>query len=147
MLTNRSVPTNTLLPHMEYKDVAAAVAWLSNAFGFTEHYRYGVDDGRVAGAQIHLGDAWIMLSSQREEGAATSGRSATPLLTVFVEDVDEHFAHSVAAGARITEDLHETIYGERQYAAEDPAGNRWLFSTHVRDVSPEEWGATVAVSN
>jgi hypothetical protein len=41
------------------------------------------------------------------------------------------------------EDLHETMYGERQYGARDLDGHHWLFSTHARDVSPIEWGATV----
>ncbi len=47
-------------------------------------------------------------------------------------------------GAKIVEDLHETTYGERQYGAEDLDGHRWLFSRHVRDVAPNEWGAIVA---
>ena len=45
---------------------------------------------------------------------------------------------------KIVEDLHETVYGERQYGAEDLEGDRWLFSRHARDVSPDEWGATIA---
>jgi hypothetical protein len=27
---------------------------------------------------------------------------------------------------------------------EDPEGHRWLFASHVRDVDPGDWGATVA---
>ena len=41
MLKNRSVPADAVLPHVVYPDVAAALAWLNGAFGFTEHYRYG----------------------------------------------------------------------------------------------------------
>jgi uncharacterized glyoxalase superfamily protein PhnB len=63
---------------------------------------------------------------------------------VFIEDVDAHFERAKSAGVRIVEELNETFYGERQYAAEDLEGHRWLFSKHVRDVSPEEWGATIA---
>jgi len=58
-------------------------------------------------------------------------------------DVDAHYAKAREAGARIVEELHETEYGERQYGAEDMDGHLWLFSQHARDVSPEEWGATV----
>jgi uncharacterized glyoxalase superfamily protein PhnB len=61
---------------------------------------------------------------------------------VFVTDVDEHCARATSAGATITEELHVTAYGERQYGAEDLDGHRWLFASHVRDVSPDEWGAT-----
>ena len=61
MITNRSVPTDTLLPHVIYQDVAAAMAWLTETFGFREHYRYGEPGGPISGAQMHLGNAWIML--------------------------------------------------------------------------------------
>jgi len=44
---------------------------------------------------------------------------------------------------RVGEELHEAIYGERQYGVEDLDGHRWLFSQHARDVGPEAWGATV----
>ena len=145
MIKNRSVPADVILPHITYRDVAAAVAWLTKALGFTEHYRYGEPGGRVNGAQMHLGDAWIMLS--RAQQAWTSPAQAgcgTQSLTVFVDDVDAHFERAKAAGARIVEDLHETEYGERQYGVEDLEGHHWLFSRHARDVSPEEWGATIA---
>src|SRR4051794_39258388 len=88
-IQNRSVPTNTVLPHLVYEDVAEAVAWLSATFGFTEHYRYGAPGGTVQGAQVHLGDAWIMLESARA-GRQSPGQSGQrgPYLTVFVSDVD-----------------------------------------------------------
>jgi uncharacterized glyoxalase superfamily protein PhnB len=147
MLRNRSVPTDVVLPHIVYQDVAEALAWLTRAFGFTEHYRYGESDGRIQGAQMHLGEAWIMLRSvgSGEASPAQVGHQ-TQSLTVFVEDVDAHFDRARAAGARIVEELHETLYGERQYGAEDLDGHSWLFSKHARDVSPDEWGAKIAGS-
>lgn len=143
-MRNRSVPTGTLLPHIVYSDVAAAVAWLAGRFGFVEHYRYG-EPGEVSGAQMRLGEAYVMLHRAREDRAspAQCGR-CMQMLTVFVDDVDAHFERAKSAGARIVEELHETVYGERQYGVEDMEGHRWLFSQHARDVGPEEWGATVA---
>jgi uncharacterized glyoxalase superfamily protein PhnB len=142
---NRSVPADTVLPHITYTNVAGAMAWLSSTFGFAEHYRYGGEDGQPSGAQMHLGDAWIMLDRART-GAATPAQlgHGTQSLTVFVNDVDAHFERARSAGARIVEDLHETVYGERQYGVEDLDGHHWLFSQHARDVSPDEWGATIA---
>ena len=67
----------------------------------------------------------------------------TQSLTIFVGDVDSHFAKTKAEGVRIVEDLHETIYGEQQYGVEDLAGHHWLISQHARNRNPEEWGATV----
>ena len=144
MLKNRSVPADVILPHLTYQNVADAVAWLTKAFGFSEHYHYGEDGGRMEGAQMHLGDAWIMLNSARPRSASpVQVGHNTQSLTVFVDDVDAHFARTKAAGAKIVEDLHETEYGERQYGVEDLEGHHWLFSRHARDVSPDEWGATI----
>jgi uncharacterized glyoxalase superfamily protein PhnB len=136
------VPTSTVLPHIVYPDVAEAITWLAQTFGFSEHFRYGEP---VGGAQMHLGDAWIMLQRARPGRATPAEKGyATQSVTIFVEDVDAHFQRAKSAGARIIEDLHETVYGERQYGVEDLAGHVWLFSRHARDVSPEEWGATVS---
>jgi len=144
MQKNRSVPTDTILPHVVYQDVAEALAWLCKIFGFTEHYRYGDPAGPISGAQMHLGNAWIMAHRARP-GASSPAQLGygTQSLTVFVDDVDSHFQRTKAAGAKILEDLHETVYGELQYAAEDLDG-RWLFSRPARDLSPDEWGAKMA---
>jgi uncharacterized glyoxalase superfamily protein PhnB len=96
MVTNSSVPPDTVLPHITYRNVAAASDWLTAVFGFAEHCRYG-PPGAPGGAQMYLGEAWV----------------------------------------------HETMYGERQYGARDLDGHHWLFSTHARDVSSTDWGATI----
>jgi uncharacterized glyoxalase superfamily protein PhnB len=143
-MKNRSVPADIVLPHIVYQNVPDAIVWLTKVFGFTEHYRYG-EPGTSVGAQMHLGDAWIMLRSART-GCANPAQLGygTQSLTVFVDDVDAHFRKAKSAGARIVEDLNETMYGERQYGVEDLDGHHWLFAQHARDVSPDEWGATIA---
>ena len=50
MVTNRSVPVDTVLPHITYRDVAEASRWLTATFGFAEHFRYGPPDA-PSGAQ------------------------------------------------------------------------------------------------
>ena len=141
MLKNRSVPVDTVLPHVTYKDLARAIDWLTSIFGFVEHYRYG---DPLQGAQLQLENAFIMVNSARPgQSSPAQLHSSTQSLTIFVEDVESHYAHARAAGANIVEDLHETEYGELQYGAEDVEGHHWLFSRHARDVSPEAWGATV----
>ncbi|HKQ86784.1 MAG TPA: VOC family protein [Candidatus Acidoferrales bacterium] len=138
-MKNRSVPADTILPHINYRNLEAAIAWLNSAFGFMEHYRYGKP---ISGAQLHLGNAWIMVNAAKEgiKSPAQLGYG-TQSLTIFVEDVDAHYARAKAAGAKILEHPHETIYGEYQYAAEDIDGHHWLFSRHARDANPADWGA------
>jgi uncharacterized glyoxalase superfamily protein PhnB len=141
MITNQSVPTDVALPHLTYRDVGAAAEWLSRVFGFEEHYRYGGDP--PSGVQMRLAKAWIMVNSSRGQDRRSPAELGgyTQSLTVFVEDVEAHFARVKAAGAKIVEELHETEYGELQYGALDLDGHHWLFSRHAKDVPPEHWGA------
>jgi len=142
MITNRSVPSNILLPHLVYQSLEEAIPWLSKTFGFIEHYHYG-EPGTINGAQLRLGEAWIMLRKARPGDASPAQiGNATQSLTVFVEDVDGHYERTKAAGVRIVEELNVTAYGERQYGVVDLDGHHWLFSRHARDIGPEEWGAT-----
>ncbi|HEV2206906.1 MAG TPA: VOC family protein [Candidatus Acidoferrales bacterium] len=140
-MKNRSVPADVILPHISYRNLEAAIQWLNDAFGFVEHYRYG---DPISGAQLHLGNAWIMVKAAKEgtKNPAQLGYGAQSL-TIFVEDVDAHCTQARAAGAKIVEHPHETIYGEYQYAAEDLDGHHWLFSRHARDANPADWGARV----
>ena len=143
-MTNRSVPTDSVLPHVTYQNLAEALAWLTKTFGFSEHYRYGEP---LSGAQLFLGTAYIQLHSLRPGNASPAQIGHwTQSLTVFVENVAAHYEKTRSAGAKIVEELQETVYGERQYGVEDLEGHRWLFSQHTRDISPDEWGATIAVN-
>jgi uncharacterized glyoxalase superfamily protein PhnB len=142
MLKNRSVPVETILPHVTYQNLAQAIDWLTATLAFVEHYRYG---DPVQGAQLHLGDAFIMVNVARPGRSSPAALSSdTQSLTIFIEDVESHHARSRAAKAKIVEELHETVYGEFQYGIEDIEGCHWLFSRHARDVSPDAWGATIA---
>lgn len=145
--SNRSVPTDVLVAHIVYRDVAEAIGWLARVFGFVEHFRYG-NPAHPNGAQVRFREAVFMITEVRP-GRSTPADSGvlTQSLTVITDDVDAHYARAKAAGAKIVEEPHETEYGEYQYGALDFAGHHWLFARHARDVSPEEWGATVNLVN
>ena len=141
---NRSVPPNTVLPHIYYEDVEAANTWLTKNFGFREQYRYG---DPISGAQMRLGGVWIMLHSAKVSHTSPARIGyGTQSLTVFISDVEAHFERAKSAEAKILEVPNETVYGEWQYAVEDLEGHHWLFSQHARDLSPDEWGAVVSES-
>ncbi|HEY7837008.1 MAG TPA: VOC family protein [Terriglobales bacterium] len=135
------MPVDTVLPHVQYQKLEEAMAWLTRVFGFQEHYRYG---NGPSGGQMRVGRTAIQVrqSGAGERSPAQLGYG-TQSLTVFVEDVDQHYARAKAAGATILEEPHATEYGEYQYAVEDLDGHHWLFSRHAKDCSPEEWGAVV----
>lgn len=140
---NRSVPVDSILPHVFYHDVDEAVEWLRRAFGFVEHYRYG---NPVSDAQVRAGNAFVMIKRASAETRVPDQLGyGTQNLTVFVDDVEAHCRSAKAAGAQILEEPHETVYGEFQYAARDLAGHLWIFSRHAHDLDPAQWGAEVAL--
>lgn len=142
MIQNRSVPADILLSHIVYQNLPEAIAWLTKAFGFAEHFRYG---DPVSGAQLILGAACIM-ARQAKPGQLSPRKLGygTQSLTVFVENVEGHYRMAKEAGAKIVEEPHETEYGEFQFGVEDLDGHHWLFARHAHDVSPETWGAKVS---
>lgn len=141
VIQNRSLPTDIVLPHVMYRDLPAAIEWLSQVFGFCEHYHYGEP---MSGAQMFAGRACVMLKQAEKHMSCPAGLGyGTQSLTIFVDDVDAHYARTKAAGAKILEEPHETVYGEYQYAARDLDGHHWLFSRHARDLSPADWGAVI----
>ena len=138
----RPTAVATITPYLLYEDVAGALAWLTEAFGFRERLRYTEDDGTVTHAELELGDGLVMLGDPGPEyRSPKSLGSSTHLVHVYVDDVDEHFHRAKEAGATIHSEPADQAYGDRRYDAEDPEGHRWSFAQRVRDVAPEDWGA------
>lgn len=144
MPENRSAPCDGVMPHLLYRNVAQALTWLTATFGFVEYYRYTGPDGAVSNALMRVGAGWAMLGSLNSgEQLAREGRPPQSVV-VFVADADAHFERTRSSGAKVLAAPADAVFGERQYAVEDPEGHQWFFSQHVRDVSPEEWGASLA---
>jgi uncharacterized glyoxalase superfamily protein PhnB len=137
VISNRSIPTATVIPVLVYPDVRAAVAWLTEAFGFVELVRIG-DDHR---SQMRVGeDGAVIVADQRGEQRAPTAGVTTHLLKVRVADVGAAFDRARSHGARVIQEPVEFEYGERECTVEDIAGHRWQFTQTIRDVAPEEWG-------
>ena len=45
MQDNPTGPIGTIVPTLRYRDVAAAIEWLCNAFGFAVHHTVSGHDG------------------------------------------------------------------------------------------------------
>jgi PhnB protein len=132
-------------PYLLYKDVAAALDWLSEAFGFEERMRFTGDDGNVSHAEMELADGHIMLGYPGPEYRSPKELGHyTHLVHVYVDDVDAHFERAKNAGATMHSEPEDQPYGDRRYDAEDLEGQRWSFAQRVRDVAPADWGATEA---
>lgn len=135
MRTNRSIPGATVIPELAYRDVAEAVDWLCDTFGFTPRVR--IANHR---AQLNVGDGAIVVMALSSAQGPASAR--THSVMVRVEDVDAHHLRALAKGARVLGPPTTYPYGERQYGVEDLGGHHWHFTQSVADVAPEDWGGS-----
>ena len=141
-IVNRSAPASTVVPVLVYEEVDKAIEWLCRAFGFTERLRAAGPGGRVAHAQLSIGDGDLMIGASGAEFRPPRPNEVHQYVLVRVQDVDGHFNHAKRSGARIVHSPKSMPFGERVYTVEDLAGHRWTFSQSIADVAPEQWGAT-----
>jgi uncharacterized glyoxalase superfamily protein PhnB len=134
--SNRSIPQATVVPVLIYPDVRAAVDWLSEAFGFAERLRIGENHR----AQMSFGEGAVIVADVRHDRLPPRPGEVTHSVLVRVDDARAHCEHAREHGASILMEPTDFDYGERQYAAQDPAGHQWTFSETLADVAPDEWG-------
>ena len=130
-----------IVPSLTYADAHAAINWLCRVFGFEEVRRMEVGDGRIGNAALRYNGEQIMLASVFEEAGTLSPRDLPGLhqqITVYVDDVDTHFAHAQAEGAEILAEPTDQFWGARNYWVQDLEGHRWTFQQQVRNVPFEE---------
>ena len=131
-----AMPTLTVTPVLPYRDVRAAIEFLTRAFGFAEKAVYHGMDGVVVHAELTLGNGMVLLDAVKESSfskhlvrpAAAGGVTMT--VYCVVADTDIHFAKASAAGAEIVRAPVTRDYGGRDYTAEDPEGHLWTFGTY-----------------
>lgn len=121
-----------IAPYLLYEDGAAAIDFLTKAFGFEEAMRMD-EEGVVNHAELRLGDDSVMLGYPGADyrNPKHSGHYST-LVHVYVDDVDTHFERAKAAGAEIVMEPTDQEYGDRRYDAKDPEGHFWSFATTLR---------------
>jgi uncharacterized glyoxalase superfamily protein PhnB len=133
---NRSIPEATVIPVLIYPDVRAAVAWLTEAFGFEERLQIGEDHR----SQMRAGDGAVIIGDVRGDRQPPRPGESTHSVMVRVADARAHCEQALTAGATILMEPTDFEYGERQYTVADPAGHQWTFSETLNDVDPASWG-------
>jgi uncharacterized glyoxalase superfamily protein PhnB len=140
MKPNRSIPSAAVVPVLVYPDVREAVAWLETAFGFAERVRIG--ESHRSQLSVGEGGAVIVADVRHAQRLPRPGE-VTHRVMVRVDDAVAHCERARSHGATILWEPTDFEYGERQYAAEDPAGHQWTFSETLDDVAPEAWGGVL----
>ena len=128
-------------PSLAIDGAAEAIDFYTSVLGATVRLRMEGPPGRVAHAELQLGDSVIMLADEFPDMGHVGPKKigGTPVtLSVYVEDVDKTFAAALAAGATELRAVEDQFYGDRSGTFEDPWGHRWNITTHIEDVSPDE---------
>ena len=147
MVDNPPAGNQRIIPYLAYADAPAAVEFLCKAYGFEAGVQMEMGDGVLGHAELHLGDNVVFLSTAFAEMGHASPKDLAAVhgqVMIYVDDVDAHYEHARAAGAEIAEEIADQFYGDRNYRTVDPEGHHWIFTQHIRDVSPEELKAAAA---
>lgn len=134
----------TVVPFVAYEGAAAAIDWLTRAFGFRENEaaRMTGADGTIGHAELDVGDGSIVFLStpspeyqspkrHRETCAAAAKWLDNPWvvdgLLVHVDDVDAHHDRASGTGAVVLRPPEDVEGVGRLYSVEDVEGHRWMF--------------------
>ncbi len=130
---------HSVTPYLVVEGAADAIEFYKKAFGATELLRMPLPGGRIAHAEVKIGDSPVMLADATDEFHAPQPGAGSPVsLMVYVQDVDRVFAQALAAGAKELRPLADQFYGDRLGTLADPFGHVWSIATHVEDVTPDE---------
>jgi PhnB protein len=136
---------HAITPYLIVDGAAQAIEFYVKAFGAKEKYRMDGPPGKIAHAEIIIGDSHLMLSDEmpdKASGMSSKGPKSlggTPFgICLYVPDVDAVVKAAVAHGAKLERPVEDQFYGDRSGAVVDPFGHKWTISTHIEDVEPKE---------
>jgi PhnB protein len=126
---------NTLQPYLIHKNCAEALEFYKIAFGATERMRMTQPDGRIAHAEIQIGDSCVMMADEHPAIGAFSPEhyGGSPVsLHFYADDCDRVFKQAVSAGGKPEREPADQPYGERMAGVIDPSGYKWYVASPVK---------------
>lgn len=132
---------HSVTPYLTVRNAGQAIEFYKRAFGAQERVRLPGPDGKVAHAEILIGNSILMLGDECPEMGNQSPESlhgSSVGIALYVENVDEVFNRAVKAGASVKEALSDKFWGDRAGSITDPYGHKWTILTHKEEVSPQE---------
>jgi PhnB protein len=131
----------TLSPSLIVDPASEAIDFYKRAFGATERGVMQGPDGRIAHAELQIGDSVLMVSDPYPMQNARSPKDlggTTVSIFMYVEDVDAAYKQAIDAGATSGMEPDDMFWGDRFRGPHGPVGHAWALATHVEDVPPEE---------
>ena len=111
---------------VHYQKPATAARWLRDVFRFelAGNIAESDADDEDTWIEFHVGNSLLLVFKRAGTLAELVSPTHTPW--VFVDDLDAHFVHAKASGARILSEIWQ--HGTRAYDTADLEGNRWTFA-------------------
>lgn len=132
---------HSVTPYMTLRDAGSALDFYARAFGAELVMKLDMPDGKVAHAEIRIGDSIVMMSEENAEWGNLSplALGGSPVhLMIYVPDADAAFARALAAGGEQVRPVEDQFYGDRSGTVKDPYGYQWTLATHMEEVCTEE---------
>jgi uncharacterized glyoxalase superfamily protein PhnB len=121
-------------PILSYTDARAAIAFLTQAFGFEERAVYARDNDPsvVEHAEMRwpLGGGVMFGSAGKDDSPFGRRLPGNDSVYVVCDDPDALFERASATGAEVVKGLEDEDYGSRGFTVRDPEGNLWSFGTY-----------------
>jgi uncharacterized glyoxalase superfamily protein PhnB len=122
---------------MRYRELAEAMGWLEQAFGFEKQIAVTDSDGAVIYGQMTYRGSLMMMGAVRNTDLDKLmlqpdevGGAETQSCYIVVDDADAHYARSLEAGAEVVLEIKSDGLGRRGYSCRDPEGHIWNFGTY-----------------
>jgi uncharacterized glyoxalase superfamily protein PhnB len=150
-MTETSLSSASLFTYFGYRDAHAAISWLGKAFGFEPTMSFPDEDGGIAHAELRLGDAAIVVFSDRDGYERPPRKGDTTGFGAYLTvpgpaEVDAVHARALDAGATGIWEPGSTEWGNYRCRVLDPEGFEWTFGTHrpgepQGDGTEDEWSS------
>ena len=133
---------HTIQPALVVRNAVQAIDFYKKALGAQELSRLAGPDGKIAHAELKIGDSVFFLSEENPNmGSVKSPQTlggSTISLNVYVSDVDKTFHQAISSGAKETMPVADQFWGDRYGSLTDPFGYVWGIATHKENLTSDE---------
>lgn len=131
----------SITPYLVCRDAVAAIDYYKQHFDAQEKYRLTMPDGRIAHAEILIGDSVVMIAEENVSMGILSpqhlgGTGVT--LNVYVDNPDTVCAAIASDEGSVLFAVADQFHGDRSGKVADRFGHVWHIATNKEEVSDQE---------
>lgn len=118
----------TVTPYIFVDDAPAFIVFLKEGLGAEEVRRTLGESGRVANAQLRIGNCMVIVSESAGDWPAMPAS-----YYLYVDDADGAVQRALNAGGTLIMPVGDMPYGDRQGGVRDAFGNIWWISQRLEE--------------